>query len=569
VSERHPDEALRAVARVAIDRRDAWDRLDAAAGDGDFGSTIARGFAAALAELGRLDHETPGRLLCDVGDLLSREMGGTSGPLWGVAFRRAGLRLDAGDGMAPALAGEMLAAAIAGIREYGSADVGDKTMLDALAPAAAALERSANGDLPAALGAAAVAAAEGARATRGMHARRGRASYSAERSADAPDAGAVAVAELLSALSGWVGGTTVDLSDLEPAPRTAERRPTARTGTKQFLNRPEDVVTESLEGFALAHADLVVWDAERRIVHRAGPLRPGHVGLISGGGSGHEPMHVGFVGAGMLTAAAPGPVFASPSIEQVLAATLAADAGAGVLHVVKNYTGDVINFRLAAERAEAQGVEVATVLVDDDVSIEPEGSEIGRRGTGATVLVEKIAGACAEAGASLAETRAVAQRVVSNSASFGVALSSCSPPGGEPILELAHDEIEIGVGIHGERGRRTGKLRSAAAIVDEIAAAILPELELSPGAPVLLSVSGLGATTLIEQYLVFRELHERLDRAGLAVARSFVGPNLTALDMAGVCVTVLALEPDLIELWDAPAQAPGWRAPAHADDRAA
>jgi dihydroxyacetone kinase len=270
-------------------------------------------------------------------------------------------------------------------------------------------------------------------------------------------------------------------------------------------------------------------------------------------------MHAGFVGPGMLTAAAPGQVFASPSVDQVLNATRIADAGGGVVHIVKNYTGDRMNFALAAELAARGDISVATVVVDDDIAIERSDQQIGRRGTGATVLAEKIAGACAEAGGTLEEVREAAQRTVDRSASFGVALTSCSTPGGPPILQLGPDEIEVGVGIHGEAGRRRERIGSAAEIVDAIVGALLGERNIGAGAPVLAFVSGLGATPLIEQQLVFAELADRLRAAELVLTRSLVGQYVTSLDMAGVVVTLLELDPRLEQLWDAPVVTPGLR----------
>jgi dihydroxyacetone kinase len=261
----------------------------------------------------------------------------------------------------------------------------------------------------------------------------------------------------------------------------------------------------------------------------------------------------------MLTAVAPGQVFASPSVEQVLDATRAADAGAGVLQIVKNYTGDRINFGLAAELAAGEAISVASVVVDDDVAIAPSEQHIGGRGTGATLLVEKVAGALAEQGGTLAQVEQVARRVVERSASFGVALTSCSLPGGGPILELGPEEIEVGVGIHGETGRRRDRIRPAAEIVEEVADTLIAALRLDAGARVLAFVSGLGATPLIQQQLLFAHLVDRLRAAGLVLAKSLVGPYLTALDMAGVVITLLGLDDELESLWTAPVVTPGLR----------
>jgi dihydroxyacetone kinase phosphoprotein-dependent L subunit len=556
------EHTIRLLAATAVDRRVRWDALDAASGDGDFGSTLARGFTGLVDRWEQLDGTSPGAMLEGAARILIGQMGGTSGPLWGVAFLRAGASLGDADSFGVREAATMLQAAVEGIREYGDADVGDKTLLDALVPAAEAVG-SAPGDSPlAVLERVAAAAVEGARQTRDLRARRGRATYAGDRSVGTPDPGAVAIAVIAAELTRAAGGQPPDTADLEVVHAAVPGDPTpaeAPTSTKQFINDPGRLVAESLRGLAMAHPELVVWDDVRRIVHRADARRQEQVGLISGGGSGHEPMHAGFVGRGMLTAAAPGQVFASPSVEQVLSATRAAGAGAGVLHIVKNYTGDRINFGLAAELAEREGISVASVVVDDDVAIEPGDQHIGGRGTGATVLVEKLAGACAERGGTLDEVERLACRVVERSASFGVALTSCSTPGGGPILQLGPDEIEVGVGIHGEPGRRRDRIRPAAEIVDEITQVLLEALHLDTGARVLAFVTGLGATPMIEQQLVFAELGDRLRAAGLTLSRSLVGPYLTALDMAGVVVTLLELDDELEELWDAPVVTPGLR----------
>src|SRR5207247_4861490 len=274
------------------------------------------------------------------------------------------------------------------------------------------------------------------------------------------------------------------------------------THMRKFLNEPAKVVKESLAGLAAAHPDLVRYDAAAQIVVRRDAPRQGKVGLVSGGGSGHEPLHGGFVGLGMLDAACPGEVFTSPVPDQVLAATLAVDGGAGVLHIVKNYTGDVMNFKLAAELAEDEDIRVESVLTNDDVAVEDSTWTAGRRGTGVTVLVEKIAGAKAEAGGSLAEVAGIARKVNAQGRSFGVALTSCATPAaGSPTFEIGAEEMEFGVGIHGEPGRRREKVRSAAEIVDEVTTAILTDLAPPSGSSLLAFVNGLGGTPAIELYL--------------------------------------------------------------------
>jgi dihydroxyacetone kinase-like protein len=329
---------------------------------------------------------------------------------------------------------------------------------------------------------------------------------------------------------------------------------------KKLINEPADVVKESLVGLGLAHPDLVRIDFENQLVLRKDAPVSGKVALISGGGSGHEPLHGGFVGAGMLDAACPGEVFTSPVPDQMLAATKAVDGGAGVIHIVKNYTGDVMNFKLAAEMAEDDGISVESVLTNDDVAVEDSTWTAGRRGTGVTVLLEKIAGAKAEAGGSLAEVAAVARRVNEKGRSFGVALTSCATPAaGTPTFDIGADEMEFGVGIHGEPGRRREKIRPAAEIVEEMADAILGDLQPAKGANVLAFVNGLGGTPLIELYLVYAELAKQLEKYGVTATRSLVGDYITSLDMAGVSITLLELDDELTALWDAPVHTPALR----------
>jgi len=329
---------------------------------------------------------------------------------------------------------------------------------------------------------------------------------------------------------------------------------------KKFLNKPEDVVKESLAGLGAAHPDLVTIDFENQLVLRKDAPVSGKVALISGGGSGHEPLHGGFVGRGMLDAACPGEVFTSPVPDQMLAATKAVDGGAGVIHVVKNYTGDVMNFQLAAELAADEGIQVESVVTNDDVAVEDSTWTAGRRGVGVTVLLEKIAGAKAEAGGSLAEVTAVARKVNASGRSFGVALTSCATPAsGTPTFDLGPDEMEFGVGIHGEPGRRREKVKSAAEIVEEMTDAIVTDLAPASGSKVLAFVNGLGGTPLIELYLVYNELTKQLEKHGVSATRSLVGNYITSLEMAGVSITLLVLDDELTELWDAPVHTPALR----------
>jgi dihydroxyacetone kinase-like protein len=328
---------------------------------------------------------------------------------------------------------------------------------------------------------------------------------------------------------------------------------------KKLINSPDDVVTDALAGIAAAHPGLSV-DPKARVITRAAQTRIGKVALVSGGGSGHEPLHGGFVGAGMLDAACPGEVFTSPVPDQMLAAAKAVDGGSGVVFVVKNYTGDVLNFRMAAEFAEEEGISVQTVLVDDDVAVQDSTWTAGRRGTGATLLVEKIAGAAAELGGNLAEVAATGRRVNAASRSFAVALTSCTTPAaGRPGFDLPEEEIEVGVGIHGEPGRSREKIRPARQIVADAMAAILDDQPLESGEQVIALVNGLGGTPLLELYIVFGEVAAVLAAQGVRIARSLVGNYVTSLDMAGVSITLCRADEELLALWDAPVNTPALR----------
>jgi len=328
---------------------------------------------------------------------------------------------------------------------------------------------------------------------------------------------------------------------------------------KKLVNHPADLVPQALRGVAAAHPELRV-DHERRIVFRGDAPVRGKVGLVSGGGSGHEPLHGGFVGPGMLDAACAGEVFTSPVPDQVVAATRGVDGGAGVLHVVKNYTGDVMNFEMAAELVAAEtGTEVVAVVTDDDVAVEDSTWTAGRRGVGVTVLLEKIAGAAAEQGRPLAAVADVARRVNANGRSMGMALTSCTvPTAGRPTFDLPDDEMEIGIGIHGEPGRRRVPMAPAHEIAAMLVEPILADLDFTH-APAVLFVNGMGATPLLELYLMYDEVATLLGKAGVSVARSLVGPYITSLDMAGCSVTVLKADDDLLALWDAPVRTPGLR----------
>ncbi|OEJ97551.1 dihydroxyacetone kinase subunit DhaK [Streptomyces thermolilacinus] len=326
---------------------------------------------------------------------------------------------------------------------------------------------------------------------------------------------------------------------------------------KMLINVPETVVADALRGFAAAHPELTV-DVENRIVVRRDAPVAGKVALVSGGGSGHEPLHAGFVGPGMLSAAAAGEVFTSPVPDQMVRAAAAVDSGAGVLFVVKNYTGDVLNFDMAAELAEDEGVQVAKVLVDDDVAVSDSLYTAGRRGTGATLFVEKIAGAAADEGAPLERVESIARRVNAASRSFGVALSACSTPAkGGPTFDLPPGELELGVGIHGEPGRERRPMMTAREIADVAVDAVLDDLD--PSGPVMLLVNGMGGTPLLELYGFGAEVHRVLKERGVPVARTLVGNYVTSLDMAGASVTLCQADEELLRLWDAPVQTPALR----------
>ncbi|TDW28498.1 dihydroxyacetone kinase DhaK subunit [Cryobacterium psychrophilum] len=324
---------------------------------------------------------------------------------------------------------------------------------------------------------------------------------------------------------------------------------------KKLINDPSNVVAESVAGFALAHADLVRVSNDPLFIVRADAPVRGKVGIVSGGGSGHEPLHGGFVGPGMLDAAVPGPVFTSPTPDPILAATKAVDGGAGVLHIVKNYTGDVLNFETAADLALMEDIDVRSVITNDDVAVKDSLYTAGRRGVAGTVLVEKIAGAAAERLDDLATVARIAEKVNSFVRSMGVALTPCVVPhAGEPSFILAEDEIEIGIGIHGEPGRERITMEPADAIVDRLLGPILEDLPFDSGDEVLLFVNGMGGTPQIELYILFRRAAEVLAERGITVTRSLVGNYTTSLDMQGASISVLKLDAELTTLWDAPVQ---------------
>jgi dihydroxyacetone kinase-like protein len=329
---------------------------------------------------------------------------------------------------------------------------------------------------------------------------------------------------------------------------------------KKLINKPEDVVKEELQGIALAHPDLVKVFFDPNYIVRADAPVKGKVGVISGGGSGHEPMHGGFVGVGMLDAACPGAVFTSPTPDQMLEATKAVNGGAGVLHIVKNYTGDIMNFEMAADLARGEGIEVEAVVTNDDVAVQDSLYTAGRRGVGITVIAEKISGAAAEQKRSLKEVAGVCATVNGWGRSMGMALTSCTVPhAGKPTFDLPEDEMEIGIGIHGEPGRTRMKVKPVAEIVEMLANAVLDDLPYKSGDEVLAFVNGMGGTPLIELYVVYNELAKICKGRGVKISRSLIGSYITSLEMAGCSITLLKLDNDLTKLWDAPVKTAGLR----------
>ncbi len=329
---------------------------------------------------------------------------------------------------------------------------------------------------------------------------------------------------------------------------------------KKLINKPENVVREELEGIALAHPDLVKVHYDPNFIVRADAPVKGKVGVISGGGSGHEPMHGGFVGMGMLDAACPGAVFTSPTPDQMLEATKAVNGGAGVLHIVKNYTGDIMNFEMAAELARAEGMEVEAVVTDDDVAVKDSLYTAGRRGVGVTVLAEKLCGAAAEQGRSLKEVVDVCNKAKHLGRTMGMALTSCTVPHvGKPTFDLPEDQMEIGIGIHGEPGRTRMAIKSADEIVEMLMEPIISDIPYKAGDEVLMFVNGMGGTPLVELYIVYRKAHEIATKSGLKVVRNLIGPFITSLEMAGTSITLLKMDDDMLKLWDAPVKTPGLR----------
>lgn len=549
-------DALLTCARAAEDKRAAYDELDAAAGDGDFGGVLALAGRRVEAALDGSGSDSPDGnravLLAAAGAVA--DVGGTTGPLWGTGLLRAAEELGDGEPTAQRI-GAALRAAADGISEFGGASVGDKTLLDALVPAAEALTDG-EGD---ALDRVVQAAREGAEGTRELVAARGRASYQGERSQGSADAGAVAVAdfvELLVALSRGEASLPGARAERDSAEGEADD---GRSGAGGHLVRDASkLVDEALLGLVMAHPDLVRAELDPRHAVRADAPVSGKVALVSGGGSGHEPMHAGLIGPGLLDAACPGEVFASPSAAQVAAAVRAADSGAGTLLIVKNYTGDVLNFRLGAQLAEADGHRTTSVLVADDVAVDGSSATIGRRGVAGTVVVEKICGAAAAEGVDLDALTALAERVAGGVRTMGAALSGVTlPGGGDPAIALEQGEMEVGVGIHGEPGRERRAVEPADAVVRDLLDAILTDLGGVPG-ELLLFTNGLGGLPPLELYAAHHLAAERLRSAGHTVRRSLVAPLVTSLGMVGLSLTVLRLDDEITRLWDAPCRSAGW-----------
>jgi phosphoenolpyruvate---glycerone phosphotransferase subunit DhaK len=329
---------------------------------------------------------------------------------------------------------------------------------------------------------------------------------------------------------------------------------------KKLINSPDAVVRDALRGTEAAHGDRLRISYDPAMVVRADAPVQGKVGIISGGGSGHEPMHGGFVGPGMLDAACPGEVFTSPTPDQMAEATKAVNGGAGVLHVVKNYTGDVMNFDMAADLGKSEGIEVEAVVTNDDVAVEDSLYTAGRRGVGVTVLLEKICGGAAEDRRSLQEVAELARRVNANGRSMGMALTPCiTPASGEPSFELADDEVEIGIGIHGEPGRFREKIGPASQIVERLFTPIVEDLPFSSGDRVLAFVNGMGGTPLIELYIVYAEVAKLAEQRGLTIERNLIGNYITSLEMQGCSITLVKLDDEMLRYWDAPVDTPGLR----------
>ena len=322
---------------------------------------------------------------------------------------------------------------------------------------------------------------------------------------------------------------------------------------KKLINNVENVISESLAGMQLAHSDIIKVQHDPAIITRAGGAVNGKVALVSGGGSGHEPLHGGFVGKGMLHGACPGDIFTSPTPDQMEAAANAVNGGSGVLFIVKNYSGDVMNFEMAADLAADNGMEIESVVIDDDVAVENSLYTQGRRGVGTTVFAEKLCGAASERGYSLKQTADLCRKINSTGRSMGMALTSCTvPAAGKPTFSLSDNEIEIGIGIHGEPGVKRMKMKKAAEIAEMMLDSVTADLPFLNGDKTILMVNGMGGTPLIELYLLYNEVFTILKKKGITVARNLVGNYITSLDMQGCSFTLLKADDEIINLWDDP-----------------
>jgi dihydroxyacetone kinase len=525
---------------VALANEAGYSQLDAAAGDGDFGAILALAARRVQVALGSVAGGDDRDLLLAAAQAVAA-VGGTTGPIWGIGLLRAAESIDGGGSAA-------LTAAAAGIAELGGAKTGDRTLLDALLPAAKALESG--GDV-------AAAARSGAAGTASLAARRGRASYVPGRGLGSVDAGAQAVADIVEAV---VSGSAPVAGQAAPASSTAKT--IASPG--HVVANPDRLVDDAIAGLVMASGGALRASTEPRYVARADLPQPGLVALVSGGGSGHEPMHTGLIGPGLLAAACPGEVFASPSAVQVQAAIEAVDSGAGVLLIVKNYTGDVLNFRLGGDLARSAGHQVETVLVADDIALDgsadadPDGPEgVGRRGVAGTIVVEKMCGAAAEAGDDLATLAALGSRIAAGTRTIGVSVSGVTlPSGGEAAITLAAGEQEFGVGIHGEPGSERGVQEPADRLVTRMCEALLTKLDRTQ--PVLLYTNGLGGIPGLELSAVHGYAVRELETAGVTVARSMAGSLVTSLGMVGFSLTVSTLDERLAGLWDASCSSNSW-----------
>lgn len=517
-------------ARVAIDNEARYSRLDAAAGDGDFGGILALAARRVVIALDRLPAASTDREILLAAAHAVAAVGGTTGPIWGIGLLRAADAIDAGGAAA-------VRAAADGIVDLGDAQLGDRTLLDALLPAADALE---SGRDPA------EAARDGAARTSALSATRGRASYVPGGGMGHVDAGAQAVADIFAACAKGEAGQGA------PPPITPSAGAAKRASAGHVVADPDQLVDDALAGLVEASGRRLRASTDPRYVARTDLPRAGLVAVISGGGAGHEPMHAGLIGPGLLAAACPGEVFASPSAAQVAAAIEAVDGGAGALLIVKNYTGDVLNFGLGADLARAAGHQVETVLVADDIAV-------GSRGVAGTIVVEKVCGAAAEQGTELAALASLGRRAAAGIRTIGVAVSGVTlPAGGEAAISLAPGEQEFGVGIHGESGRERGGQQRADELVARMCTALLDVWQPAAQTPALLYTNGLGGLPGLELSAVHGYAAAHLREAGLDVRRSMAAALVTSLGMVGFSLTVAALDDELLSLWDSPCSSSAW-----------